>query len=215
MSTETPTVEAQLRDRTGTRYARRLRNAGLLPAVIYGHKEDPVPVTVNAKEILRHLHHGAHVLEIKLDGGKTETCLVKDLQFGYLGDNVIHVDLARVNLDEEVHVQVHLHFVGEPAAIKTPGAILAHDLTELEVICKVNAIPEEIRVDQSQMESSFTVGEIELPPGVRAAVDADTLVAHISFVQELDTGEEADVADEEGAEPEVITESKEGEESTD
>jgi len=214
MSTETPTVEAQLRDRTGTRYARRLRNAGLLPAVIYGHKEDPVPVSVNAKEMLRHLHHGAHVLEVKLDGGKTETCLVKDLQFGYLGDNVIHIDLTRVNLDEEVHVQVHLHFVGEPVATKEPGAILAHDLTELEVICKVNAIPDDIRVDQSQMESSLTVGEIELPPGVRAAVDPDTLIAHISFVQELETGEEADVTEEGGAEPEVISESKEGEEES-
>ena len=208
MSHETPTVEAQMRDRTGTRYAQRLRSAGHLPAVIYGHKEDPVAVSVNAKEILLHLHHGAHVLEIKVDGGKSETCLVKDLQFGYLGDNVIHVDLARVNLDEEVNVQVHIHFVGEPEAAKQPGAILSHDLTELEVICKVNAIPEEIRVDQSSMESSLSVGEIELPAGVRSAVDDDTLVAHISFVQEVDSGEEAEVGEGE-AEPEVITEAKE------
>lgn len=213
MSTETPTIEAHTRDRIGTRYARRLRSAGLLPAVIYGHKEDPLPVSVNAKDMLRHLHHGVHVMEIKLDSGKTETCLVKDLQFGYLGDNVIHVDLARVNLDEEVHVQVHLHFVGEPAVLKQPGAILSHDLTELEIICKVNAIPDEIRVDQSAMESSITVGEIDLPPGIRAASDPDTLVAHISFVAEVETGEEAAVDEQGAAEPEVITEAKDEEES--
>ena len=58
-------------------------------------------MSVNEKEILTHLHHGAHVFNVEIEGSNAETCLVKDLQFGYLGDNVIHVDLTRVNLDEE------------------------------------------------------------------------------------------------------------------
>ncbi len=107
-------------------------------------------VSVDDKEMLRHLRHGAHVLNLDIEGSGSETCLVKDLQFGYLGDDVIHVDFARVDLDEEVTVNVHLHFVGESEAARKPGSILSHDLTELEVICKVNAIPEEIRVDLSE-----------------------------------------------------------------
>ena len=93
---DTPTISATSRERTGTRYSQRLRKQGRLPAVIYGHKKTPISVSVDEKEILTLLHSGAHVLEVKVEGGSKETCLVKDLQFGYLGDNVIHVDFARV-----------------------------------------------------------------------------------------------------------------------
>ena len=75
-----------------------------------------MPIHIDEKEILTLLQHGAHVLSVTVEGGKTETCLVKELQFGYLGDNVIHVDFARVKLDEEVRVQVRLNFVGESAS---------------------------------------------------------------------------------------------------
>lgn len=212
MSHETPTLEATTRTRIGSRYAQRLRKQGLLPAIVYGHGIDPVAISVDETELLRHLHHGAHVMNIKIDGTE-ETCLVKDLQFGYLGDNVIHADFTRVNLDEEVHVHVHLHYVGSPAAAERPGAVLTHDITELEIICKVNEIPDEIRVDQSDMVSVLTVGDIKLPDGVRAAADPDTPIAHISYVQEAPTGEEVEV-EVEGAEPELITgERQEGEDA--
>jgi len=210
MSQDTPTIEANTRQRTGSRYAKRLRNSGRMPAVVYGHGIDPVAIDLDSKEVLRHLHHGAHVINVTING-KPETCLVKDLQFGYLGDDVIHVDFARVDLDEEVHVNVHLHFVGDPAAAQETGSVLTHDMTELEVICKVNAIPDEIVVDQSEMESVLTVADITLPPGVRAAVEEDTPIAHISFVEEAPTGEEVEI-EAEGEEPEVISEAREEEE---
>jgi large subunit ribosomal protein L25 len=213
MAHETPTLAALPRDRTGTRYAKRLRSTGRLPAVIYGHKIAPVSVHVDEKEVLTLLHQGAHVLNVKTEDATAEMCLIKDLQFGYLGDNVIHIDFARVNLDEEVQVQIHLVFVGEPAAALKSGAILNHQMTELEVSCKVNAIPESIKVDLSNMETQFSVGEIELPPGVRTGIDPNTPVAAITFVHEEEAvGEEVEVG--EGAEePEVITEAKaEGEE---
>ncbi|MHC4947590.1 MAG: 50S ribosomal protein L25 [Planctomycetota bacterium] len=206
---DTPTLQAQRRDRTGTRYAQRLRQAGRLPAVIYGHKTDPVAVSVDAKELLGLLTHGAHVINVDVDDAASEMCLVKDIQFGYLGDDVIHADFTRVNLDEEVHVHVHLHFVGEPASAQRAGAILRHDQTELEVVCKVSDIPEEIKVDQSGMDLTLTVGEIELPPGLRAAASPETLVASVTFVHAVEepTGEEVEVAAD-AAEPEVISESK-------
>lgn len=206
MSSETPTIHAELRTHTGSRHARRLRQSGRLPAVVYGHKTDPQAISVDEEDILKRLHQGIHVLKLDIKGGRTETCLVKDLQFGYLGDDVIHVDFARVNLDEEVNVQVHLTFVGEPAAAQKAGAILSHDLTDLEVVCRVSDIPEEIKVDLTDMESTHTVGQIALPPTVRAAADPATVVAHISYVHaEEPVGEEVEV---EAApeEPEVITE---------
>lgn len=202
MSHDTPTIVAEPRDRTGSRYSQRLRKEGRLPAVMYGHKQDPVSISVDQIELLEIVKHGAHVMNVKING-QAQTCLVKDLQFGYLGDNVIHVDFARVDLDEEVHVNVHIKFVGKPAAADKPGAVVTHDLTELEVICKVNAIPDEIRVDQSGMTEMMTVADIKLPAGVRSAVPDDTPIAHIGFVHEEEAGE-AGAVEGEGPEPEVI-----------
>jgi large subunit ribosomal protein L25 len=203
---ETPTITAQARERIGSRYAKRLRNQGRLPAVIYGHQQDPVSIHVDEKETVSILEHGAHIVNVKVADGPSETCLVKELQFGYLGDNVIHLDFARVSLDEEVEVSVHLRFVGEPAAAKKPGAVLSHAITELEVICKASDIPDEIVVNIANMEDVFTVGEIALPAGVRTELKPETPISMITFIAEEVVAEAAEVVGE--AEPEVITERK-------
>lgn len=209
MSKETPTISATPRDRLGTRYAQRLRKTGRLPGVVYGHNVAPVAISIDEKEMLTVLKHGAHVVNVAIAKNQPETCLVKELQFGFLGDNVIHVDFARVDLNEEVEVSVHLRFVGHPEAAKKPGAVLSHPLTQLEVICKVSEIPSEIKVDISKLEEQFTVGEIQLPPGVRTEVDPETIVAQIGFVQEeVIAPAEAEEVGAAAAEPEVITEKK-------
>jgi large subunit ribosomal protein L25 len=214
MKKGTPTISASPRERLGTRYSQRLRKAGKLPGVIYGHKANPVPIVVDEKETLIVLRDGAHVVNVAIEGGQPETCLVKELQFGYLGDNVIHIDFARVDLNEEVEVLVHLKFVGVPESAKKPGSILTHPMSELEVVCRVSDIPDEIKIDLSKMEDVFTVGEIQLPPNVRTKVPSGHIVAQVSFVAEevVATPEAAEV----GAvptEPEVITEKKPTEEA--
>jgi large subunit ribosomal protein L25 len=209
MAHDTPTLVAKRRERLGSRYAKRERAAGLLPAVIYGHGSEPVAVTINEKEMLTALRHGSHVVNIALDGNPTETCLVKDLQFGYLGDNVIHVDLAKVNLDEVVVVNVSLHFVGTPDAAKKAGNIVTHDLAQLEVRCKVRDIPEDIRIDLSttMKGETLTLGEIKLPAGVAAVLPPTQILCRVTSVTEEASGEAATA--EAAAAPEVIKEKKE------
>jgi large subunit ribosomal protein L25 len=211
MKHETPTIVASKRERLGTRYSKRLRNQGQLPGVIYGHKTEPLSIAMNEKETLSILKHGAHVVNVAIDGKSPETCLIKDLQFGYLGDNLIHVDFARVDLNEEVEVKVHLRFTGSPESAKKPGSVLGYPTTDLEVICKVKDIPEEIKVDIGKMEDIFTVGEIQLPPGVRTKLPSHYIVAQVTFVKEEvvapAAGEAAEVSATAG-EPEVITEKK-------
>ncbi|MFZ4750183.1 MAG: 50S ribosomal protein L25, partial [Phycisphaerales bacterium] len=110
MAKEVPTIQASTRDRVGSRYSKRLRAAGRLPAVIYGHGSEPLAVHVDEKITINALKKGLHVINLDIEGKGAETCLVKDLQFGFMGDDVIHMDLARVNLDEVVTVTVSFEF---------------------------------------------------------------------------------------------------------
>ena len=195
MAHETPTLVASKRERLGTRYAQRLRKSGQLPAVIYGHGAAPMSVSVDEKKTLAHLHRGQHVFNLEIEGEGTETCLVKDLQFGFLGDNVIHVDLTRVNLDERVKILVHLDLHGELKSASQAGAIMVHDHAEIEVECAVRDIPESIRVDLGAYETSINVGELDLPDGMVAITPADTNIVHVQIVAEEEP-EEATSTDE-------------------
>ena len=207
MTHETPTINAATRERLGSRYAQRLRKSGQLPAVIYGHGADPISVSIEEKATLAHLHHGQHVFNVAIDGAATETCLVKDLQFGYLGDNVIHVDLARVNLDEKVTVRVHLDLVGEIQNAKLAGAIVVHDHSEIEVECTVRNIPESIRVELDGFEQSVTVGELTMPEGIVAITPAETMIIHVQIAAEE---EEAAPAEETAAEGDAPAADRDG-----
>jgi large subunit ribosomal protein L25 len=210
MSKNTPTLKAAPRERLGSRYAKRLRTSGKLPAVLYGHGTAPMSITLDEKETVTSLKAGAHVVKLAMEGGSTETCLVKDLQFGWLGDNVIHVDLARVDLDEVVTVKVRLQFVGTPESAKKPGAVLTHDVTELEIECKVRDIPEEIRVDLGGITADvYTVGEFKLADGLKAVTDPHAALSRVVTIAEEAEGEAA--APTAGAEPEVLTAKKDKE----
>lgn len=209
MSKETPVLVAKKRDKLGTRYTRRLRAAGELPANVYGHGSEPMPISLNEHATLYALKKGAHVLALKFEDGVTDTVLVKDLQFGYLGDNVIHMDLARVNLDEIVTVKVHLSFVGQPEAAKKPGAIIVYDMPDIELSCKVRDIPEEIKTDLSQLAGeALTVGMLKLPAGVTPVAGKEETILRIQIMKEEAAAGEA-AAPAAGAAPEVLTAKKE------
>ncbi|MEM6331820.1 MAG: 50S ribosomal protein L25 [Planctomycetota bacterium] len=212
MSThDTPTIAFEKRDRIGTRYARRLRDAGRIPAVIYGHGAEPVHVAADAKEAYAALKEGAQLINASIDG-TPEPCLVKDIQFDYLGDTVIHLDLARVDLTQEVEVEVDLVYKGEPEGINSPGVLVQHPHPQIAVKCKANAIPEEIVADISGItaETSLLAGDLVLPEGVTLASEPQMAVATMTVVQELPDEDTAEAAD---GEPEVIEKGKAEEEA--
>jgi large subunit ribosomal protein L25 len=220
MSThDTPTLEVAKRDRIGTRYARRLREAGMLPAVVYGHGEAPVHVAADAKAAYETLKQGHQLINIQLDGDP-QPCLVKDIQFDYLGDTVIHLDLARVNLKEDVEVEVGLKYEGEPAGINEPGAMVQHPHTEVLVACKANNIPDEIVVDLGTLtiDEPIQAGDLAMPEGVKLVSEPQMAVATMSIVQARDEDDD-DAAEAGDAEPEVIGKTEDGDspdaESTD
>jgi len=201
MPNKTPQVKIELREKLGTRYAQRLRKNGRLPASVYGSGSDPLSVSVDEKEIITYLRRGTHVMELDNGDGSPATVLVKDLQFGYLGDNLIHIDFARVNLTQIVRVNSKLDIVGQPTQSTEPGAILEIIRPEIEIECMVKDIPGAITVDLSTVEEVFTIGDLILPEGVKATLDEARHIAHITIVQE----EEEEVVVGEAVEGDEVT----------
>lgn len=215
MSSERPLLTGEARQRVGTKYAMRLRREGKVPAVIYGHGIEPAHVAFDVDAVSTAIHHGAHLLDVNVGNGSAETVLIKDVQFDFLGDHIIHVDLARVDLTEEVTVWVPIELAGEDNAVglKEVGALLQQPMTDLEVTCRADQIPDRIVVDVSELAAgeSIAVGDITLPEGVTAESDEDAVIATISVVseEEVEALDEATADTDTAAEPEVISERKE------
>ncbi len=213
MSDETPVLEAKKRERTGSRYCRRIREQGGLPAVVYGHKQDPLSITLDAREAMTHIMRGEKVYTLNIEGGGTETVLLRELQYDYLGTNVVHCDLSRVDLNERVHTRTPIRLIGEAVGMKVSGATLMHAITELDLECQVTNLPDYIEVDISDLDVGGTIraGDIKLPKeSMKLLTDPNAEVAHIVYhhmTEESETAEGETV--EEQAAPEVITEKKE------
>jgi large subunit ribosomal protein L25 len=202
-TTQIPKLNVQQRQRLGTRYAARLRKEGQLPVVVYGHKKDPLHISVDAAEMVDLLHHQAHVIEIN-DGAATEACLVKDVQWDHLGSTIIHVDLTRVDLSEQVTVAVNLHLVGDPVGLKEAYAMLDHPYDTIEIECRVDQIPEEITasIEHLKVGDTLTPAGLDLPQGIKCVMAEDTVLAAVRIV--LAQEEEVAPAEEVEGEPEII-----------
>jgi large subunit ribosomal protein L25 len=198
MASKVIPLPAEPRAQLGTRATRRLRTAGLLPAIVYGHHQDAVNVTVASKPFTEALKKGAHVFELGLDG-KKENALLKDVQYDHLGMHIIHVDFARVDLNEKVTVTVGIELKGDAPGEKA-GGIVQQTLSDIELECLVTEIPDGIvyNVSNLQLDESVHVRDLPLPAGVTAVTDGDQIVAVCHAIKEAIPEEEV------VPEPEVI-----------
>jgi large subunit ribosomal protein L25 len=200
MATQSIQITTEPRTGLGSRANKRLRDTGKIPGVVYGHKEAVVPVTLPKKELVNHLNKGAHVFDLSIEG-KSEKVLVKEVQYDHLGIEVIHVDFARVSLDEKVELTVPLELKGEPAG-EADGGVLQQIMSELEIECLVTDIPSVIihNVSEMKLDDVLHIKDLKLPVGVKALQDEDQVVAQLKAVED----EEATAGEEGTAEPEVI-----------
>lgn len=164
---------------TGSRVARRLRAQGRVPAIVYGHKEPPQPISLARADVWLMIKKSAHLAELKI-GDKTETALVKDIQWDHLGKEIIHMDFARVDAQEEVHTEVNLETHGQPRGLSEGGVleILVHTLP---IVCRAGSIPDSIRVELGELHlgESVHVRDLKLPEGVLADTAPDLLLLHV------------------------------------
>jgi large subunit ribosomal protein L25 len=200
---EAMTLEASKREEHGTRQARSLRQRGQLPAVLYGHKEATVTLSVSTEAMHSLIRHGVRVVDLRYDG-KTEKCFIREVQWDAIGREVLHVDFTRVSLDERIQVTVPVMVRGTAPGVNA-GGILEQPMHTIEIECLAINVPDAIRVNvhDLQLEQAIHVRDLVLPEGVKALEDPDALVVQI--VKPLEEPEAAPAEAAEGpAEPEVI-----------
>ncbi len=178
------TIAAEARDPaknqgTGTRVSRRLRARGRIPAIIYGHKQAPAPISLARDDVLLMIKKSTHLAELKI-GDLTEMAMVKAVQWDHLGREILHLDFARVSAEESIETEVTLVLHGVAPGV-AEGGILEHVLHSLRVKCRATAIPETIRVEISGLHlgQGLHVRELPMPDGVESAAETDQLVVHV------------------------------------
>ena len=202
-------LKAEIREHTGSKTVRKIREQGRIPAIVYGHKKTPAAISLDAHNFVEGLHHGHRVMDIQI-GKKKEKTIVKELQYDHLGKNIIHVDLIRVDVGETVKVRVPIELKGTAAGTHESG-IIEEQTDRLEIECRVTDIPETIVVSVKDVHVGDTLhaSDIELPDGITLVSPPETLLVTCHLVAAAKTTEE--VEEEMPVTPEIIGETKEPE----
>ncbi|MCS7014897.1 MAG: 50S ribosomal protein L25 [Gemmatales bacterium] len=181
MATMTTTIVGKLRTDLGTHAARKLRRQGQLPAVIYGHKIEPLHIMLKAEDVWSLIRHGERVVDVVVENREAEKCFVREIQWDALGKEVLHVDFVRIRTDERVRTSVPIQLRGSPAGLQA-GGVLQQLLHALEVECLAVSVPEAIRVNVAdlQLGQAIHVRDLKLPEGVVAVVEPDAIVVQVS-----------------------------------
>jgi large subunit ribosomal protein L25 len=218
---QTFVVEGSDRDTRGKGPARRTRRTGMIPAVLYGGKKDPISLSVNAKQVARILRsetgHNT-IFKVALSGGKQEQAMVKDWQLDPVTGSLIHVDLFRVAMDVRMRVKVPVHPVGEAQGVKMQGGIFETVTREIEIECLPADIPEEFKVDVSELLIGKQIRAADVPidtAKIKLLTDPQRVLFHVVTLKaEAEPTPEAAAAATEAApaEPEVIKKGKKEEE---
>jgi len=200
MSTETDTqVVAETRTNFGKGFARRLRAAGKIPAVIYGHGTEPVHVALPGHQMLLLVRRANAVIELSVDGAG-QLVLVKDVQRDPVRQIIEHIDLLVVKKGEKVQVDVPIVVVGEPF----PGTMATQGASSVSLEVEATHIPETVEVDVDGLEDGahITAADLTLPRGASLITEPETLIvgvsvpaATIAAADEIEAADEANAAE--------------------
>ncbi len=205
-------ISVKKRDETGTLRMRRLRKAGQVPAILYGHGRENVSLVLDVRDIKKAVHAGRHIVE--LTGDVSESALIKEVQWDALGTDILHLDLARVDASESVEVTIAIDFRGVAPGTRS-GGIVKHVMHEVEVRCPANQLPEhlEVSINELELDDVITAGDIALPAAAELTGDPGEVVVTCVAPTIVEEPTEEEAAAAAFAEPEVIGRKAEDEES--
>jgi large subunit ribosomal protein L25 len=209
-------LTTEIRETIGKKAAKKLRRAGLIPAVCYGKKEKTLNLKLKLADLWKMLHTASGenvIIDLKIAGGRArpKTVIIKEIYHDPISDDIRHIDFQHISLTEEIRLKVPIHTKGESPGVKEDG-ILEHILWEVEIECLPTQIPERIDVDISKMAigDSVYVKDLLLPPGVKIIQNPEDLVVQV-VAPKVEVVEEV-APEEEITEPEVIEKEKKEEE---
>jgi len=192
-------LSVAIREDQGKKRNRRLRESGQVPAILYGHGEKNVCLSVPADELDALVHHGARM--VQLTGALNESAFVRSLQWDTWGTAILHVDFTRVSAGEKVELEVTIELRGEAPGVKE-GGVVEHLLHQVAIECPAGSIPErlEVSINELHLGQAITAAELELPQGASLQHGSDEVVVQCS--KPVEVAEEA--AEAAPGEPEVI-----------
>ena len=192
-------LNASTRQTEGKR-SRQLHREGKLSAVVYGHSAAATSLVLDRLEFQKVFVKSGrtHLVDLVVDGSRTEKVLVREIQTHPRRLGPIHVDFYQVNLEEKIRVEVPVHLIGESAAVKRGDADVLQPIHALEVECLPAEIPAEFEVDLTplaEIEDGLRVSELSVPKGITILADPDELVVKNVHKRELKIEEEVPAAE--------------------
>jgi large subunit ribosomal protein L25 len=179
----TDALAVKTRTEIGTTHVRALRRVGEIPGTLYGHGAQTMSITLDGRALEDFLHGGRRrqLLTITIDGGTTDTALVRDVQRDPISRRVIHADLQRVGRSEAISSAVPIVAIGTPAGVREFGGVLDIIAHEIEVTGHADKIPEHLEVDVTNLgiREHATAGDVKLPPGFTLDTPAETVIVSV------------------------------------
>jgi len=214
------TVSAEERASRGKNEARRLRVKGSVPAVVYGGEAGPSAVSVNPKDLNKILHsktgHNT-IFNLSIGGHQQVPVMIVDWQHDPIKENLLHVDLKRIDLTKRIAVKVPVVTHGDPKGVKLQGGLHEIITREIEIECLPDDIPEEfvVEVGELMMGQSVRASDVALGANVKLLSPGEAVISHVVAVKAEEVAPVAEVAATTAAEPEVIKKGKKDEEGGD
>jgi large subunit ribosomal protein L25 len=209
-------LKAEARAEIGKGAARKIRAGGRVPAVVYGHGVEPLPVSIDAKELFHLLHTdaGMNVLVDMRVNSDQFLAMPREVQRDHIRGQFLHVDFLRIRRDQKIGVEVPIHLVGESHGVKE-GGVIEHHLWNLHLECFPQDVPSSIEADISGLgiNESLKVADLEIPDKLTLLTSPDEVIVSVVPPQILRVEEEvAAEGEEEAAAAEAGAEGAEGEE---
>jgi len=191
-------LNTQLRPDIHKSVNKQLRKDEKIPAVYYFHREDPVPLSVDLKELRSIIHSNAHIIELHM-GDKKHICILKDLQHDPVTDEIIHADFMGITLKEDITVNVSIIVEGSAVGVRDFGGVLAQHLWEIEVKCKATNIPDNFTINVANLNigdsifvSDLKAENFEILTPAKSSIVSVVKATGMKIEEGAEEGEEAE-----------------------
>jgi len=166
-------LQAQLRERTGKEFAKKLRQQGKIPGIYYAHGEQAIPIILDQRETMKFLASGSGLIDFQIGKRRKQKAIIKDVQVDPVKQTLVHIDVQGVSLEEKITINVPIVIVGEAIGVKQQGGILHQYVRELEVECLPLDIPDRIEIDVTNLNIGDSI------TGRSLSIDKATIVGDL------------------------------------